>query len=218
MEDFSKAVNRIQEFQTDNLGTRIADLESLFQGATAEKFNKLTSQISIDQELLNNAFEIKAIAGQINVIVHAVGMLMSLPYLLDEGEVVQSLSLGAGNTGKGFDLETNHRVAEFKFIQWQGGPESIRQNSVFKDFYNLAEHSTDKAKYLYVLRKEIPMKFFNGGRALSSVLSKNNRLWSEFQEKYGKKFKTVKDYYFTRKDSIHIVDLCSKVPYFAEYK
>jgi hypothetical protein len=43
-------------------------------------------------------------------------------------------------TGRSFDLETSYRVAvaEFKFIRWQGGPESIRQNQLFKDFYLLA--------------------------------------------------------------------------------
>ncbi len=217
MDGFSKIVNRIQEFQTDNLGARIADLESLFQGATAKQCNVLSNQISLDHELLSNAFEIKSIAGQINVIIHALGILLSLPHLLTSNEIVLSLSLGAGSTGKGFDLETNQRVAEFKFIQWKGGAESIRQNQLFKDFFNLAEYWTPKTKYLYVLGKENPIKFFNGGRALSSVLSKNNQLWNEFQEKYGGELGTVRDYYFMHKNVVRIVDLRSQVPYFAEY-
>ena len=93
MDDFSKVVKRIQEFQTDNLGTRIADLESLFQGANAENIDMLSNQISIDHELLSNAFEIKSIAGLINVIIHAVGILLSLPYLLRNDEIVLSLSI-----------------------------------------------------------------------------------------------------------------------------
>jgi hypothetical protein len=32
--------------------------------------------------------------------------------------------IGAGYTGREFDLETNYRVAEFKFIHWRGGPEA----------------------------------------------------------------------------------------------
>jgi hypothetical protein len=61
-------------------------------------------------------------------------------HILRPGEVIDCVSLGAGNTGRAFDLETNLRIAEFKFIHWQGGPESIRQNSLFKDFYEMAEH------------------------------------------------------------------------------
>ena len=65
--------------------------------------------------------------------------------------MIEYVSLGAGNTGRAFDLETNQRIAEFKFIHWQGGPESIRQNSLFKDFYEMAEYDTRKQKFLYVL-------------------------------------------------------------------
>jgi hypothetical protein len=66
---------------------------------------------------------------------------------LEPAERVEYLSLGAGNTGKAFDLETDLRVCEFKFINWQGGAEAIRQNALFKDLYLLAEASTAKRKY-----------------------------------------------------------------------
>lgn len=69
---------------------------------------------------------------KVNVVIHALGILLCLPHILEADGTVQYVSLGAGNTGRQFDLETDRRVAEFKFIQWQGGPESIRQNSLFK--------------------------------------------------------------------------------------
>ena len=95
----------------------------------------------------------------------------ALPYILESGETVEYVSLGAGNTGRQFDLETNYRVAEFKFIHWRGGAESIRQNQLFKDFYLLAENETIKRKYLYVLGAKFPLHFLNGGRKLNSVLT-----------------------------------------------
>jgi hypothetical protein len=95
------------------------------------------------------------------------------------------VSLGAGNTGKEFDLETNYRIAEFKFIHWRGGPESIRQNQLFKDFYLLSESRSEKRKYLYVIGREHPYDFLSGGRALSSVLSCNVKLLKQFEAKYG---------------------------------
>lgn len=76
---------------------------------------------------------------------------LCLPHILEPGELVEYASLGAGNTGRQFDLETNFCVAEFKFINWRGGPESIRQNSIFKDYFLLAEAPTPKRKYLYLL-------------------------------------------------------------------
>lgn len=46
--------------------------------------------------------------------------LLSLPNILDSGERVESLSLGAGNTPGGHDLVTDRRIAEFKFTRWRG--------------------------------------------------------------------------------------------------
>ena len=60
------------------------------------------------------ALLVKRSAGQINVIVHAVGILVALPKILEPGELVQSLSLGAGNTGRAHDLETDRRIDEFR--------------------------------------------------------------------------------------------------------
>jgi len=49
----------------------------------------------------------KRVAGQINVVIHALGILLCLPHILEADEVVEYVSLGAGNTGRAFDLETN---------------------------------------------------------------------------------------------------------------
>jgi hypothetical protein len=127
-------------------------------------------------------------------------------------EVIEYVSLGAGNSGRAFDLETNQRIAEFKFIHWQGGPESIRQNSLFKDFYEMAEYDTRKQKFLYVLGTAHGEKFFNGGRALSSVLSRNEKLKKDFNEKFGDRYRTVRDYYLPRKGLVVIQDVSSFVP------
>src|SRR5208283_3156081 len=123
-------------------------------------------------DVLGAAGQIKQLAGQINVVIHALGILLCLPHILRAGEVIEYVSLGAGNTNRNFDLETNQRIAEFKFIRWQGGPEVIRQNALFKDFYEMAEHATEKQRLLYVLGTQHPEKFFNGGRAISSVLGR----------------------------------------------
>ncbi len=54
---------------------------------------------------------------------------MCLPKILKPGEIVEYVSLGAGNTGRQFDLETNRRVAELKFIRWRGA-DSIREGAL----------------------------------------------------------------------------------------
>jgi len=112
------------------LTDRLRSLESDFCGLSKEGTAKVCDAKSLNPELLRAAFALKQLAGQINVIIHASGILAALPSILEDSEVIESLSLGAGNTGRDFDLETDRRVAEFKFINWKGGPESIRQNSL----------------------------------------------------------------------------------------
>jgi hypothetical protein len=109
-------------------------------------------------------------------------------------------------------LETNLRVAEFKFIHWQGGPESIRQNALFKDLFEMAEYETHKEKYLYVLGTAHSERFLNGRRALSSVLSRNEALRRKFNEKFGDQYRTVREYYLARKERVVIQDIAPFVP------
>lgn len=211
-----EAASSIQQFQGQSLTSTLTMLEAHLQGANRATILSSASALGAGAGTFDAALVLKQAAGQINVVVHAVGILLSLPYILQDGETVQSLSLGAGNTGRSFDLETNVRVAEFKFTHWRGGAEAIRQNQLFKDFYLLAEYKGPKQRYLYVVGSSQPLRFFNNRRALSSVLSHNNKLWTEFQQQYGERFTKVNEYYNYRKPFVHLVDLAHLVPYFAD--
>ncbi len=215
MTSLIEAATLIQNFEQGSLATRISDLEASFHLKNRNDCISFFSSGDIQSPLLEAALFMKQAAGQVNVLIHAVGILLSLPHILQDGEVVESLSLGAGNTGRAFDLETDRRIAEFKFITWKGGPESIRQNSLFKDFYMMAEYETKKEKYLYVIGTQHPLKFFQGGRALSSVLSRNNKLSKEFENRYGNRFDKVCEYYNFKKSSVTLVDLKRILPQFA---
>ena len=201
-----------------HLTQRISSIESDLELMSREDAIRTVNNAGISAQLLESALEIKAVAGQINVIVHAVGVLHSLPYILAKDEVVISLSLGAGNTGRRHDLETDQQIAEFKFIDWKGGPESIRQNSLFLDIFNLASADTRKRRVLYLTGKSIPMRFLHGGRSLSSVLSRNRTAQRRFDQLYGNRFSTVRDYFQTVEESVEIVDLQDFVPVFARMK
>lgn len=142
-------------------------------------------------------------------------MLVVLPHILERDERIESVSLGAGNTGRGHDLVTNRQIAEFKFIQWRGGSESIRQNSLFIDLFNLASTKTSKRRYMYVVDREHPDRFLANRRALSSVLSRNTGAAARFKALHGEQFKTVADYADHIKDRVEIVDLREIVPAFA---
>lgn len=210
--DLAQAVAATQKFGGTDLTRTLTKVEASVRGMTGEDSARAVAACGANNEALAAAGLMKQLLGQINVVIHALGILVCLPQLLEPLEAVQYVSLGAGNTGRPFDLETTHRIAEFKFIHWQGGAEAIRQNSLFKDFYLLAEHPSGKRKYLYVLGTEQPLRFFNGGRSLSSVLSHHVRLRNEFAVKFGDRYHTVRDYYSLRKDAVVIHDVSALVP------
>ncbi len=209
--EVGEAIVALNLFSGQDVGRTLSKIELSIEGATSDSCTPILRKYYAQHDALAAAGLVKRIAGQINVIIHALGILLCLPKILQPGEVVESISLGAGNTGKPFDLETNHRVAEFKFIAWRGGPEAIRQNSLFKDFYSLVELDSPKSKHLYVLGTEFPLKFFNGRRALESVLSKNVTFHTEFRAKYPG-YKVVRDYYQPRRNQVNIEDMSAMVP------
>lgn len=202
-----KAIEAIERFQGDSLTQNLAKIENDIVGANASESEDFCAERDINDDFIMSALAVKKVAGQINVIIHASGILHALKGLLQDGEIVESVSLGAGNTGRKFDLETNLQVAEFKFIDWQGGAESIRQNGIFKDFYELAEYETSKRKNLYVVGTYYPLKFFNGGRALTSILSKQPVILANIDAKYGNSLNVARDYYEIHKDEVYICDV-----------
>jgi len=206
-----KALHLLRIFRGADLTQTISQIEKSVKGVSAEKFLAVLSTSGAKAEVLGAAGLVKQLAAQIDVVIHTLGILLCLPHILRTGEIIEYVSLGAGNTGRAFDLQTNLRIAEFKFIRWQGGSESIRQNSVFKDFFGLAEHDTTKERYLYVLGTEHGEKFFNGRRTLSSVL-RTAGFRNKFNKKFGDQYQTVRDYYLPRKGRVVIQDVSPFVP------
>jgi len=216
MIDTVQAIQILENFhQYHDLKKTISDLQIKTQGKKLADIHTLFAEGKIDNLPLNAALSLKDIVGQINIIIHAWGILVSLPHILHPDEIIEYLSLGAGNTGKDFDLKTSRRIAEFKFINWRGGPETIRKNNLFKDFYNLAEYEDNREKYLYVLEIEHPIHALNNTRKLKSTLSKRS-FWESFSKKYGDRYATVQDYYRDHKDSVMIIDLKTIVPEFSD--
>ena len=128
---------------------------------------------------------------------------MLLPDILEEDEIVTSLSLGAGSSEtKRFDLETSHRVAEFTFIEWTGS-DNTRWQKIFKDFYRLAEFDTKKSKELWLTDDAYVLKYLRSGSSIRSATHKHRDFWENFLTKYPA-IKTVRDYYRMREDAVKI--------------
>ncbi len=211
MGDLVKASELLNTFRAGSLKKAVAKIEAkcigLRRGDAADRLD----EFGVSMELMLAALLVKKHSNQISEIIHTVGILLALPSILEIGEEIQNLSLAAGNSGKGFDLETNVRIAEFTFIQWRGGSESIRQNKVFKDFYFLAEHKTEKLRELYVAGLDHPTRFFYSNRSITPI-AKNNRKLGDAVLKLPKEIKTVRDYYVPRQHLVIIRDLAEYIP------
>jgi hypothetical protein len=94
--DLAEAASRIEAFSDGSLTKRIGALENALTGATAISIR--ADAPDVDAALLLAGSVLKRAAGQVNVLIHAVGILVALPHILKDGEMVESLSLGAGNT------------------------------------------------------------------------------------------------------------------------
>jgi hypothetical protein len=212
-EQLSGALRSLARFGVGpRLTERIASLEWGLRGLDRDSIGRPLELAHVDREVLAGALLVKDVSRQVDVIIHALGILQALPALLEDGEVVESMSLGAGNTGRAHDLETDRRIAEFKFIAWQGGPESIRQNGLFIDVFRLAEADTTKRRQMFVVGTHLPLKFLNGGRAIKSVLSRSSKAAEDFAALHGEGFVRVRDYWARVRDRVELVDVTSYVP------
>jgi hypothetical protein len=210
------AVAQVNQFKGDSLAQTIATLETRLTQAGTVKADVIQT-LGVTLELLLAAADVKRASAQISVVIHAVGILYALPHILEEGEFVERLSLGASSARSEFDLETDRRIAEFKFIHWQEKGNAVRNKTLFQDYFKLAREKTSKSKYLYLLETEIPLRFLKGDRDVLKVLDRNRRLADAFIGQYGQKYRTVGEYYRAHRDEVQIVELVKRVPDFDRF-
>jgi hypothetical protein len=142
VKDLATCVHELEKFADGSLKLKLRDIEDHLVTGDVFACTEINETFGIGSDLLEAAATVKRAAAQIDVLIHSIGILHLLPSILEEGETIEYLSLGAGNTGKKFDLETDRQIAEFTFIAWRGGVEAIRQNKLFVDFFHLAEAVT----------------------------------------------------------------------------
>lgn len=212
MKDLAACVSRLEKFSDGNLRVTLRSIEDHLAKRDIESCSDLNTTLGVDADLLDAAATVKRAAAQINVLIHSIGILHLLPLILEPGECVEYLSLGAGNTGKKFDLETDRQIAEFTFIAWKGGPEAVRHTKLFVDYFHLAEATTSKARNLYVLGPHFPNKLFAGTRSLKSVLSRRRKELDFISQEYEGRFHYVSDYCKHHVGRVKLVDVSGMVP------
>lgn len=197
-----------------SLRDRIAQIETAVSGLDAIEAQAAVNQLGVDRQLMEGALLVKALAAQVDVVLHASGILQALPHILQPDESVESVSLGAGNTGRDYDLETDQQIAEFKFINWQGGAETVRQDSLLIDVFNLAQRDTDKRRVLYLTGTEIPLRWLTTSKRVTrDCLARRSGVPGRFDARYGDtEYHHVRDYWAAAADLVEIVDLNTVVP------
>ena len=94
-----QAMAAVQQFCGPNLTTTLARIETSIRGVSSEQLDDAVASLGASQNTLASAGELKRLVGQLNVVVHALGILLCLPKILEPGEVVESVSLGRWKHG-----------------------------------------------------------------------------------------------------------------------
>lgn len=207
-----QAASNIEEFRRPSLSQKIGNMQAALAGANSSSLPTLLSQFHIDQTLLISAASIKKASAQIDVVIHTLGIMYSLPLILEPDEVVQVACLGADNSGGDFDLETDRRVAEFKFIAWQDSGNAVRNKTLFEDYVKLALYSGPKHRFIYLLDLKVAQAFLGGRSSVDRILDRNARLHRKFIEEFGSRYSTVGDFCRDYCTKISLVDLGELVP------
>jgi hypothetical protein len=182
--ELAACVQRVANFAEKNLTSKIAKVEFEVVGLNRSQVTDWLHAAAIDIGLLTSAQTVKRAAAQIDVVLHVLGILVLLPSILNEGELVEGLSLGAGSSKVSrFDLETSHRIAEFTFIEWTGN-DNTRLQKIFKDFYRLVEFETTKAKELWLTDDTYVLKYLRSRTSVRSATHKYRDVWEAIQAKY----------------------------------
>ncbi len=173
-EDATLAFRRLDAFlAAAPLTAVLADLEERLLNADRSTAGKVALASGFDEDLVDSALVVRERVGMLDTLIHAAVITQVLPLILGEGEtVLKRPSLGAGNDpDRVFDLETTHRVAEFKLSSWKGA-DGARQRSLFADVVGLSLDESGRRREVYVVGS-LPVGFLTSSkRNAAKTLSK----------------------------------------------
>jgi hypothetical protein len=87
--DLLQVAAALKKFEGTGLSETLFKLEVAVKGLTASDCARVLSSAGVDREVLAAAAALKRRAGQINVSMHAMGILLCLPHILEPCESVK---------------------------------------------------------------------------------------------------------------------------------
>ena len=200
-------VAALASFGRGSLTRTVADLE---RGLTGKDSGGLKSALE-SQGVTGRTLEAGLIArdmfGRLNDIVHAVAITVALPLLLEPGEIVESVSLAAGNSpDRPFDLSTNRRIAEFKLSRWDGH-DTARKLQLAKDLVHLAADESGRRAQLFVL-DDRPFEFVSRSASLMQHLLKRfPGTLQMFESRFGDPAVSMAEFRSVDGSQVELIDL-----------
>lgn len=194
----------------------IASLEHRLSDTDGPSSQAIVADADIMVELLTATMKVRAELGRMSDLIHAAGIVLALPHLLEPGERIKGRpSLAAGNDPtRPFDLETDRRIAEFKLSKWMSGSNAMRKRQTFKDLVALAMDDSGRRAELYVLGPK-PATFLRGTKS-TAAWALNRVTTDAFREKFKARFGSldvpIADFTATHAKHVVIVDLVAKLP------
>jgi hypothetical protein len=83
--DLTQVVDLLAKFSGNDLTATLSRLERSVRGLTALGTRRFLLEATATNEVFMAASEMKRLAGQINVVIHSLGILLCLPHLLEVG-------------------------------------------------------------------------------------------------------------------------------------
>lgn len=87
--DPARIVDLVRQFTGPDLTQTLARIEGAVRGVTASDCTSFLESAGAGRDALAAAAELKRFAGQINVTIHALGILLCLPHILEPDERVK---------------------------------------------------------------------------------------------------------------------------------
>lgn len=215
LESLHRAVDVLAEFVgTEELTGRIAALESQLLNVTDANAAEVVATAGIRLETLLAALTVRNRLGRVSDVVHAAVIALALPYLLEPGEAVSNRpSLAAGNDPtRPFDLETTHRVAEFKVSVWKGA-DAMRKRGVFADLVHLALDDSGRRAQLFVVGDE-PRRFLESSKSSASwgFTRGSAHLKQRYTDRFGSLETPIAEVRSTHAAHVEIINLGTVIP------
>ena len=194
------------------LGQRIAALESELAGKDRQAIASIVAAHGLAPATLSASLFVRENLGKLSDLIHATGIALALPYLLEPREFLKTPSLAAGNDpSRLFDVETNLRAAEFKLARWTNAGNGAREKDLFKDLVLLTQAPSSLRLEIYV-RGPRPARFLSGNASARKQLKRSQAVLAIFDEQVEDPEISVASYVSAYASHVRVIDLEQAVP------